>query len=66
MLTEENAGIVADALGGEAWDSGGGIWLIRLERPDGKLVVISDEIVCEYENEAAFEQAAAAISIILH
>ena len=32
---------VAEALGGSAWNSGGGIYLVRIERADGHLVVRS-------------------------
>jgi len=46
---------VAQAFGGEAWQSGGQIWLVLLRRSDGRLVVISDEAVCEYENREAFD-----------
>ncbi len=62
----EQAKAMAEILGGESWDSGCGICLIRIEREDGRLVVVSDDVVCEYENEAAFEENRASNSIILH
>ena len=58
-LTDANADAIAIALGGEAWQSGGGIMLILFRRPDGRLVVLSDECVCEYASEEAFEQNSA-------
>lgn len=65
-LNEQTAPAVADALGGEAWQSGCGIWLVMIRRKDGHVVVISDECVCEYDSEAAFEENKAGASVVLH
>jgi len=65
-MEEEQAKKVADALGGEVWDSGGDMWLAIIRRTDGKLVVISGDSVCEYNSEADFEEAKAASMIVLH
>lgn len=54
-LNEKTAEQVAKVLGGEAWQSGGGIWLVLLRRKDGALVVISDEVIGEYSSEVAFD-----------
>jgi hypothetical protein len=64
-MNEGQAIAIADALGAEAWQSGGDIWLVLVRRPDGHLVVISDEAVCDYEGEEAFDkrQITAAISL---
>ena len=64
-MNEEQATAIAAALGGEAWQSGGDIWLVILNRDDGHLVVMSDEVVCEYENEEAFDEAKALRTIHL-
>jgi len=56
----------AKIFGGEAWDSGGGICLICIPQNDGRLVVISDEAVCEYNSEEDFEKNLASKSILLH
>jgi len=34
-MDERSANVVAGALGGSAWHSGGGVWLVLKERPDG-------------------------------
>lgn len=65
-MDEQQAKAVAEALGGEAWNSGGDIWLVLFRRSDGKLVVLSDEVVCEYENEEAFEENKPSQTILLH
>lgn len=52
-MTESNAIAVASALGGEAWHSGGGIWLVRMVKRTGRVILISDESICEYESESA-------------
>jgi hypothetical protein len=49
LMDEGQAMHVTEALGGEAWNSGGNIWLVLFHRSDGKLVVLSNEVVCEYE-----------------
>ena len=65
-MNEEQANSVAEALGGSAWQSGGNIWLVLFERTDGKVVVVSDEVICEYDDMGAFEEASPTASIILH
>lgn len=54
-MDAEKAKQLAVLLGGEAWQSGGGLWLVLLKREDGKLVVISGDTVAEYEDYEAFE-----------
>jgi len=56
----------AKLFGGEVWDSGGGICLICIPQNDGRLVVISDEAVCEYNSEEDFEKNLAGKYILLH
>jgi hypothetical protein len=65
-MDEEQAAAIAEALGGEPWQSGGDIWLVLVHRRDGHLVVISDEVVCEYESQEAFDSsnAIAAINLV--
>ena len=65
-MEQHEAESIADILGGDAWNSGGNIWLVRIERADGKLVVLSDEVICEYANEDAFEANNSSSSIIFH
>ena len=65
-MNEKQAGMIADALGGQAWQSGGGIWLVILRQGNSKLVVISDEAVCEYDDEKQFEKSTPSKSILLH
>jgi hypothetical protein len=64
-MNEDQAKSIASALGGESWQSGGDIWLVLIHRADGRLVVISDEVVCEYENQEAFDDAKASATIYL-
>ncbi len=65
-MNESQAEQVAQALSGEAWQSGGDIWLVLLRRTDGKLTVVSDEVVCEHDNEECFEKANPAKTVLLH
>jgi len=65
-MNEEQVKAIADALGGNTWNSGGNIWLVRIQKEKGDMVVISDDVVCEYENEDAFSDANPKTSILLH
>jgi len=65
-MSEEQAKTIAEALGGTAWNSGGDVYLVRVERTDGHLVVLSDEVICEYDGDEAFEENRARSSILLH
>ncbi len=64
-MDERKAQSVAKALGGEAWQSGGGAWLVIVRRDDGRLVVLSADAVCEYESETAFDEGRASSTILL-
>lgn len=64
-MDETRAAQIAEILGGEAWQSGGDIWLVVIRRNDGHLVVVSDEVICEYENEDAFENSQTINSILM-
>jgi len=64
-MTEDQAIAVADALGGDTWQSGGDIWLVLRTRNDGRMVVISDECVCEYSDQDAFDRAQPSKSLLL-
>lgn len=56
-MDERQANAIADALGGESWQSGGGIYVVAIRKPGGRLVVISDERVAEYASEEDFDAA---------
>jgi hypothetical protein len=47
-------------------ESGGDIWLVILRRNDGKVVVISDDVICLYADDDAFDAGQAEQSIELH
>ncbi len=65
-MDESRAESIAALLGGYAWNSGGGIHLVVIERQDGHKVVISDEVIFEYQNVEAVEsgQPLAAIRLV--
>jgi len=64
-LNELTAPEMATALGGDAWQSGGGIWLIVKRTTDGRVVTISPEVVNEYANEEAFEEDRPKSSLVM-
>lgn len=66
FMNEKQAKMIAKVLGGRTWQSGGDIWLVLFEKADGKLVVISDEVICEYANQEAFDDCKPLQSILLH
>lgn len=65
-MTEKQAEVVAAALGGETWQSGGDIWLVVFRRADGSVVVLTDEVVNEYAGEAELEANDPRSTIVLH
>ena len=64
-MDERTAEQLAVLVGGEAWQSGGGIWLVTVNRDDGSLVVFSADSICEYENDEAFDAGRASKTILL-
>jgi hypothetical protein len=42
---------VADALGGEAFTTDG-VWLVRIRREDGKLVIVGDDVTVHADDRA--------------
>lgn len=64
-MTENRARAVAEALGGEAWQSGGNIWLVRLRGMGGRMVVISEDMICEYRDEETLREGRPAQTIQL-
>jgi hypothetical protein len=64
-MDENQAETLANILGGETWNSGGGIWLVVKHTTDGRGVTFSDEVVVEYVDEAAFEEDKGKTSILI-
>ena len=64
-MDEKKAKALAKLLGGETWQSGGDIWLVILRKADGKIVAISDEVVCEYADEESLGAGEAGSQILL-
>jgi NDP-sugar pyrophosphorylase family protein len=64
-MNEKQANSLAEIFSGEAWDSGGGIWLAAYWRGDGKYIVFSGDALCEYDSEEAFDNANATKTIVL-
>ena len=54
-MDEEKAEAVAEALGGETWEGGGGRWLVLFRREDGRLTVLSERSACEYDTWDDFD-----------
>lgn len=64
-VTEEEATLLASSIGGQVWQSGGGVHVVLLRRPDGAIVAFSDDLVAEYADENALEAAAPSTTILL-
>jgi len=65
-MEERTAEHLAAIVGGEAWQSGGGIYLVTVNLDDGSLVVFSGDAICEYENDEAFDAGKASKTILLN
>ena len=64
-MNESEARSVADALGGEPWPMGDGIWVVRKTNMDGRLVIVSADTVREYPDDAAYRRGKATREILL-
>lgn len=64
-MDEEKAKLLADVIGGDVWDSGGGICLVLKRRSDGKIAALSDEVVCVYKNNESLQGGKALESVLL-
>jgi hypothetical protein len=64
-MEQKQAELLARVVGGDAWQSGGGVWVVTINREDGRVVVFSGEAVCEYEDDEAFDQGRALNTILL-
>lgn len=64
-MNEPQANALAEIFSGEAWNSGGGIWLVAYWRGDGKYIVFSGDAVCEYDSEEAFDLSVASKTLVL-
>lgn len=64
-MDEKTAELLAAIVGGEAWQSGGGIYLVTVNHANASLVVFSGDAICEYENEEAFDANKASNTILL-
>ncbi len=61
-MTEIEAKSVADILGGEAYNSGGGCWVVRIFRSNGSMVLISKDVVASWDSQEDYEQEASPIA----
>jgi len=63
-MHENQAKAIAGTFGGESWQSGGDIWLVTIPRSDGRIVVVSDDAICLYADEGAFDRGETALQSI--
>ncbi len=61
-MNEEQAKMVAGILGGEAYNSGGGCWVVRIFRSNGSMVLISKDVVASWDSQEDYEQQASPIA----
>lgn len=64
-MTEQQATLVAKAIGGEVWESEGDKHIVAIRRPDDGLVVFSTDLISEYDDEVAFENAMPSTTILV-
>ena len=55
-MDKEQAEMVAKGIGGDTFQSGGGIYLVTKSVHRGKFLVISSEMVCLYGSEKEFDE----------
>ena len=64
-MDAERAKLLAEIIGGDVWDSGGGICLVLKHRTDGRIVAFSNEGVSVYLNEEAVQGSEPLVTIEL-
>lgn len=64
-MHEHHARALADVIGGEVWLTRGGVWIVGLQRGDGRVVAISNEEIREYADDNAYENGVSASTILL-
>jgi hypothetical protein len=64
-VDEPSAQALAEVLGGDTWDTGGGLWLVLKKRSDGRVVAISDEAINVYENDESVQTGLPLESVLL-
>lgn len=64
-MDEDKAKALAELLGGEPWQSGGDVWLVLIRRADKRIVAFTDDVVCEYADQEAFEGGEPENSIVI-
>jgi hypothetical protein len=63
-MEKEQAIKLANALNGDYWHSGGGIWLVTLHHESGTCTVFSGEIIAQYKSNEAFENGEDPMQVI--
>jgi hypothetical protein len=65
-MDEQQARAIVAALGrGEAWQTGGGLWVVLMRRDDGAFVVLSEDAVGVYADRGALDRWHASTVIVL-
>ena len=64
-MNPKQAEALACAVGGEAWQSRDGIWLVTVHREDGHVIVFSGDAVSEYLDEEAFDAGRVLSTIVV-
>lgn len=64
-MDKEKATQLAELLNGEAWNSGGGIYIVLIRNSLNQIIGVTDESICLYANEQALEDGRAEQSFLL-
>lgn len=64
-MKEQHAQALADVIGGEAWKTHNNDWVVGLQSSDGRVIAISDEQVCEYADDDAFDTGSPSTTVLL-
>lgn len=63
-MNEATARRIAEIFSGEAYQSGGGFWTVRIRKEDGRIVLFSDHMIAEFASEKVFDSGANPINKI--
>lgn len=64
-MTEAIAANLAETIGGQAWHSGGGIWLVRATTKEGHILIVAPNSISTYATEEDYYNGTPLIDIDL-
>ena len=66
LMDKDSAEKLAALIGGDAWQSGGGIYVVLKTNSLGQIIGITDESICVYKSDDALNEGMPEQNILLY